>query len=84
MKPSQRKGEGFIMYIDRWKVQGKMAEARISSFAELARRMDVPRQYVHQWLSGRGFTSVTLESLVCALDCTPNDILTWQCKERGN
>lgn len=68
------------MYIDRWKVQSRMAEKQIPSFTELARRMDMPKQSITVMMQpGRGFKSPTLYKLICVLECTPNDVLTWEC-----
>jgi DNA-binding Xre family transcriptional regulator len=68
---------GGAMRIDRYKVRQQMAAVGIRTFSELATKIGVSKQALSGWFSGAAFSSQSLEALCLELECTPNDILTF-------
>jgi len=64
------------------KVKAQMRKLKIKRFTDLAEEMGVSKQTVSTWFAGGPFSSVNLEKLVDALDCTPNDVLAWGAEEK--
>ena len=65
------------MRIDRYKVRQQMSKRGIRTFSELAVRIGVSKQALSRWFGGLSFSSQSLEALCVELECTPNDILTF-------
>ena len=65
------------MRIDKEKVKRQMKKRQIRRFAHLAEMLGVRRATLSEWFNGRPFASASLQALVTALDCTPNDVLVW-------
>ncbi len=73
---SPTKGD-ITLRLDRWKIKQEMNKVSIDTFGELAVLVGVSPQVVSRWFRGGGFTAANLEALCRVLNCTPNDILTF-------
>lgn len=65
------------MQIDRAKVKRQMKIVGIKQFAEVATGVGVTRQSLARWFAGDQFSSQSLGALIRVLNCTPNDVLSW-------
>lgn len=66
------------MQIDRAKVKRQMKVMGIKQFAEVAAGVGVTRQSLARWFAGDQFSSQSLSALIRVLNCTPNDVLSWE------
>jgi len=64
-----------LIRIDKSKVLDQMHEQSIPSMGELAHHAKIDPSHLSKLLSGRPFSSVTLDRLARALKCKPADIL---------
>lgn len=76
---NENRGEKMVDYAPLWKT---MKEKNISQY-HLIKKCDIDNKTIYNLKRNKSITMATLEKLCDALDCTPNDIVSFH-KEQKN